>query len=73
MYCTLRGGFNPFGPERHGRDIFSLQFPRDVGKRADRVDIYVSEERRFSGSSFGKDSKCCQGCSSGNSICGLGC
>ena len=40
MFCTLRGGFNPFGPDRDGRDMFSLQFPRDVGMRAARVDIY---------------------------------
>ncbi|KAF8961824.1 root hair defective 3 GTP-binding protein-domain-containing protein [Flammula alnicola] len=34
MHCTLRGGFNPFGSPRCGRDVFSQQFPQDVGRAA---------------------------------------
>lgn len=43
MSCTLRGGFNPFGPPRCGRDVFSQQFPRDVGRRAERLHIYQKD------------------------------
>jgi hypothetical protein len=43
MHCTLRGGFNPFGSPRSGRDVFALKFPQDVGRRAHRLHIYQKD------------------------------
>ena len=40
MHCTLRSGFNPFGPPRCGR---VLQFPRDVGRRAETLHIFQKD------------------------------
>ena len=45
LHCTLRGGFNPFGPPREGRDVFFLQFPRDVGRRAEHLHIYQKDAK----------------------------
>ena len=36
---TACGGFDPFCPS-YQRDIFTLQFPRNVGRRAAAMDIY---------------------------------
>jgi len=43
FHCTLRGGLNPFGSPRCGRDTFLQQFPQDVGMRAVCLNIFQTD------------------------------
>jgi hypothetical protein len=51
LCCTTRGGIlDPFTPS-FGKNIFSLQFPQDVGERAVRLDIMQRDNAPLGGES----------------------
>jgi hypothetical protein len=49
LHCTTRGGtFDPFTPSS-GTDIFHLQFPENVARKAVTLDIYQANGGTFGG------------------------
>ncbi|KAJ6568689.1 root hair defective 3 GTP-binding protein-domain-containing protein, partial [Mycena capillaripes] len=45
LRCTTRGApFVPFTASSSGNDLFTLEFPRDVGRRAAGLDIFHGDE-----------------------------